>query len=78
MADFPIDKKRCYVLIGFNGESLSQAEKRLKQVYLFGFLPMAMLYQSGAFKKNQNYEFKKLARFWSRPAIYRRAVKQGL
>ena len=75
MRDFGRDKKRCYVLIGFDGENLSQAEKRIKQVYRFGFLPMAMLYQGNNLKKNQDYEFKKLQRFWSRPAIYRKHMK---
>lgn len=75
MQDFSREKKRCYVLIGFNGESILQAERRLKQVYNFGFLPMAMLYQDGAFKKNQNYEFKQLQRVWSRPAIYKKYMK---
>lgn len=77
MKDFGRDKKRCYVLIGFNGETLIQAEKRLKQVYRFGFLPMAMLYQNDSMKRNDYYEFKKMQRYWSRPAIFRKHMKNG-
>lgn len=72
MADFSIEKKRCYVLIGFNGEAIGNAEKRLESVYRLGFLPMAMLYRSGAFqKKNWSEDWRKLQRKWSRPAVYR-------
>jgi hypothetical protein len=41
MADFSREKKRCYVLIGFDGESLKQAERRLETVFNLGFLPMS-------------------------------------
>jgi len=68
----PIDKKRCYVMIGFNGETLAQAESRLETVYELGFLPFCQLYKSD---KNIVYDnnWKSLARKWSRPAAYRSA-----
>lgn len=73
MSDFSIEKKRCYVLIGFNGETLKQAEKRLEKVYELGFLPMAMLYKSKECFKKINYSksWYKLQRKWCRPAAYR-------
>lgn len=67
----PIKKKRCYVLIGFNGESLTQAEQRLEKVYSLDFLPFAQLYQNQS-KKKYPKDWRDLARKWSRPALYRR------
>jgi len=68
--DISINKKRCYVLIGFDGESVEASENRLKKVYELGFLPFAQLYQ-GEQPIYRHPEWKKLARKWSRPAIYR-------
>ena len=65
-----INKKRCYVMVGFNGEGLAQAESRLEKVYELGFLPFCQLYKSSK-KINYNKEWKALARKWSRPAAYR-------
>lgn len=71
MSDFSIEKKRCYVLIGWNGESIKQADKRCEQVYRLGFLPMAMLYKNDETRVKVDDDWRKLARHWSRPAIYR-------
>jgi len=77
LADFSIEKKRCYVLIGFNGEAPAQAEKRLRQVYQFGFLPMAMLYR-GDQQKQWGKDWLDLRRRWSRPAIYRTEMREAI
>jgi len=66
----PINKKRCYVMVGFNGEGLAQAESRLEKVYELGFLPFCQLYQLSN-KIDYSKEWKALARKWSRPAAYR-------
>lgn len=72
MSDFSREKKRCYVLIGFNGETPIQAEKRLEAVYKLDFLPMAMLYQSEETKKQRwSQDWLKLRRIWSRPAAFK-------
>jgi len=63
-------KRRCYVMIGFNGESIRDAEERLEKVYQLGFDPFCQLYQNGM-KKEYDREWKALARKWSRPAAYR-------
>lgn len=68
----PINKRRCYVMIGFNGEGLAQAESRLEKVYELGFLPFCQLYRSED-KKAYSKEWRALARKWSRPAAYRSA-----
>jgi hypothetical protein len=75
MADISREKKRCYVLIGFNGEEIKQAEKRLEAVYRLDFLPMAMLYKSPDLKeKHWPTDWLKLRRTWSRPAAYKREM----
>jgi len=77
LADFSIEKKRAYVLIGYGDDTPSAARRRLETVYQAGFLPFAMPY------KGPDAEFKwcagaglqpwkDLVRHWSRPAIYRR------
>lgn len=75
LPDIPLRKKRCYVLIGFNGENITQAEKRLQNVYSLGFWPFAMLFRpSNILKKENNIglNWLKLQRKWCRPAIYKK------
>lgn len=68
----PARKKRCYVLLGFNKESIAQAEKRLKTVYALGFWPFAVLYKGLEARKTfYEPEWIRLSKYWSRPAIYR-------
>jgi len=70
MSDFSNQKKRCYVMIGYNNESLKEAEARLKNIYRMGFDPFAMLYRN---EKKQVWpmEWNRLQRKWCRPAAYR-------
>jgi len=37
----------CYVLIGYRGDTIEKAEKRLRSVIGLGLMPMAMLYNRG-------------------------------
>jgi len=67
------NKKRCYTMIGFNGETLGEAERRLEAVYDLGFLPFSQLYQ-GETKKIYSKEWRQLNRKWSRPAAYKTAM----
>jgi hypothetical protein len=76
MADFPERKKRCYVMIGYDGESIRDAETRLEKVYSMGFLPFSQLYQGEKWIEYPK-EWKKLNRKWSRPAAYRKAPEGG-
>lgn len=72
MGDFSREKKRCYVLIGFNGETPPQAERRLEAVYKLDFLPMAMLYRDEQTTTPfVAKDWQKLRRTWSRPAAYK-------
>lgn len=61
-------QRRCYVLIAFNGEMLSETEERLEAVWQAGATPFAQLYQPPDHYIGYAREWKALARTWSRPA----------
>lgn len=64
----PRQKLRCYVMIAYNGETIEQAEARLRRVWELGAMPFAQLYQSPDQYIEYGHEWKMLARTWSRPA----------
>jgi hypothetical protein len=65
----PRDKKRCYVLWGFGGESLARSEARCRRVWELGALPFAQLYQPIGGHTSWPLDAKRAARRWQRPAI---------
>jgi len=70
------EKKRCYVLVGFNGETIAEAEQRLIRVYELDFLPFAQLYQPGGDRKRLGSpDWRKFVKQWSRPASYKKYMK---
>jgi len=64
---------RSYCLIGYRGDTFQKAEKRLRECYQAGFLPMAMLYVNEEGRRDENW--KKFQREWARPAIIRNKLK---
>lgn len=58
---------RCYVLIGYKGDTIEKAEARMKQTYEAGFMPMAMLYRDKKGDFSQNW--KQFQRQWANPII---------
>ena len=64
----PRRKLRCYVLIGFQGESIGEAEARLEAVWEAGALPFSQLYQPADSWIEYSPAWKALDRTWSRPA----------
>jgi len=67
---------RCYVLIGYPGDSLENAEKRLREVWAAGFFPFAMLYRDE--KGAAMPEWAHFQRLWTRPQITHHLLKEGL
>lgn len=67
-------KKRCFVLIGFGRESLEQASARLRRIFDLGMWPFAQLYQPEA-RRVYPPAWRDLARFWSRPAVFKTALQ---
>jgi len=68
---------RCYVMIGYCGESITAATRRLEAVWDLGCIPFAQLYQpvfAQLYQPADHYmtyslEWRRLARQWSRPAL---------
>jgi hypothetical protein len=71
-AGFNRNQMRCYVLIGYQRDTIEQAESRLRQAYALGYLPMAMLWRNEQGKVD--YEWKKFQRLWARPAITKKVA----
>jgi len=72
LSDFSQNKKRCYVLIGFDRK---EEEHRLNKIFELGFLPFAQLYQ-GIKRVEYDYQWRSFARTWSRPAAYKSLMKE--
>ena len=64
---------RCYVLIGYPGDTPEAAEKRLTETLKIGFTPMAMFYRDQ--KNIIPREWHKFRKFWSRPASIHGRIK---
>jgi hypothetical protein len=58
---------RCYVLVGYPGDSFQEAEQRLRTVMRLGFCPMAMLFRD--YIGVTDAEWRKFQTVWARPAI---------
>jgi organic radical activating enzyme len=74
LSDFPTNKKRCYVLMGFDDDTPDKAERRCQSVVQKGFLPFAQLYQGPTAETlhlphNNKWFFTRYK--WCRPAVYR-------
>lgn len=67
LSDIPIRKKRCYVLIGYKGESISDATLRVERVFNLGFLPFVQFYR-GPGEQRRTLAWSQFIRLWSRPA----------
>jgi hypothetical protein len=65
---------KCYVLIGYKGDTFEKAEKRLYQTWEAGFMPFAMLYRD--FKGQYDAEWKKFQREWANHYIVGYKLKQ--
>ena len=74
LSDFPIDKKRCYVLMGFDGDTPAAAIRRCEKIYdkERGFLPFAQYYQPPTAQiRIVPKKWRFAVRKWARPAAYR-------
>ena len=68
-------KACCYVLIGYRGDTMEAAEKRLRDAWKAGFIPYAMLYRDE--KGIVDSEWRKFQRLWVRPAIVISQLKEA-
>jgi hypothetical protein len=65
---WPNKAARCFVLLGFPNDTISEAEQRFYQTIDAGFWPQAMLWRNE--KGETDKTWAKFAREWARPAIY--------
>jgi len=64
---------KCYVLIGYAGDTMENAEKRLIDTWRAGFYPYAMLFHN---KKGETAEdWRVFQRTWLRPQIVYHKLK---
>lgn len=73
LSDFSIEKKRCYVLVGYGGETQDQARARLETIYAKGFLPFAQLYRDTSSKESRG-DWRNFCYYWSTPRLYRKTA----
>lgn len=75
LSGIPLRKRRCYTMIGYAGENLTDAERRIERVFELGFMPFCQLYQPD---ETQTYpeEWRQLRRKWARPAAYMNRVSE--
>lgn len=77
---FSRDKIRCYVLVGYENDTLLKAEERLKEAWEIGTLPFAMRYRTPAREWEKTYLFQDrqwnlFTRRWTRPAITKKMME---
>ena len=68
---FDMEKLRCYVLIGYKGDTFEKAEKRLKDTLRAGFMTNAMLFKNadGNYVVDDVEKWKRFQRIWFSPVI---------
>lgn len=66
----PIRKRRCYTMIGYKGETLANAQRRIERVFELGFMPFCQLFQPDDRLITYPLEWRNLKQKWARPAAY--------
>ena len=61
------NNRRCYVLIGYRGETFEKAQARMGDVWRAGFMPFAMLYRDQ--KGDCDKTWRHFQREWANPTI---------
>lgn len=56
---------RCYCLIGWRQDTIEKAEKRLRDIVSLGIMPMAMLFDHGAYRQNDKAQWIHFTRTWA-------------
>jgi len=59
---------RCFVLIGYQDDTIESANERLNFTMSLGFMPMAMLYKNDI-KREDILKWKRFQRTWANPTI---------
>ncbi len=76
---FSREQVSCYVLIGYNGDTMDQAEGRLNQILDLGGIPFAMLYRNHEGKYPEpELRWRRFQRLWVRPAGMRYKTRERI
>jgi hypothetical protein len=70
------EKLRCFVMVGYGGETVEQAEARLEAVWQAGAVPFCQLYQPPDRFVAYPREWRALHKTWSRPAAMKAMHKE--
>lgn len=73
-AGFNRQTMRCFVLIGYPGDTVKDAGERLMMAINFGYYPQAMLWMDNKGKRNK--DFMQIYRSFSRPALIYSLTKE--
>ncbi len=89
-AELPVFKKACHKLVkaGFSrsqikcyaliGKNMERDENRLREIYIAGAMPFAMLYRDfGQNKTKYSKEYEQFARMWQRPPALEAHMKKN-
>ena len=71
-----LHKLRCFVLVGYPGDSMDAAIIRLRIAWEAGFLPSAMLWRDHDGKRDK--EWARFQRLWIRPIVTKQLLKADL
>lgn len=69
-------KAACYVLIGYGGDTIAAAEKRLRDTWEAGFVPYAMLYRNET--GQTDLQWRKFQTEWVRPQNVMRNLREPM
>lgn len=61
------NRLRCYVLIGYKGDTFEKTQKRMGEAWRAGFMPFAMLYRDREGKFDKTWQ--RFQRQWANPTI---------
>ena len=65
---YRVGKARCYVLCGYQGDTIQKAEQRCITALRLGFYPFAMFYFDPEGKQHKNKAWTQFQQSWTRPA----------
>lgn len=71
-AGFAARALMCYVLCGYPKDTLEAAERRMRETWAAGFMPMAMLYN-----QRPDRDWREFQRTYARPALTRRILNSA-
>lgn len=69
---------QCYVLVGFDGDTVDAARGRLQQLWDVGVTPFAQLYQPAGLRRlDYGPDWRRLVKQWCRPGLTKQIIKGG-